>query len=277
MKTNIIHTILLASAVLGGHAAAAVIVPTTGLVGYYDFEGGTLGNRATAVGSTAPNQLGALTALTFGTGANPVVTTSGAAVFNNAAGAAVLGYLKLAVPFGTNAGTNALGPNFTVSAFYRTDVPAGTTRQMVLESDTGFDVSYSVNNGTATRGQTFTETANMVFSGATGGISPALPGFDNITLTYSSNGTNTTVLTYLNGNLVGTPLAPLSSTVGDVGLVFGTYRGEDSRAFDGTMDHIAIYNRTLSASEVASIAIPEPSAVLLGAIGSLALLRRRRN
>lgn len=274
-------TLAMTASLLAVSTASAAIV-TTNLVGYYDFEAGTLTNRAAAVGSTAANQLGSLQALTFGTGANAVNTSSGAAVLNNTAGAAVLGYLKLAVPLGTATGTNALGANFSVSVFYKTDIPAGTVRQMVFEGDTDFDVSYGINNGTAGQGQVFNSgTPNpFTFPNATAGSSLAKPGFDNFILTFASSGASTTMTGYLNGTSVGTATVT-SSVISDVGLLFGTYRSENGRAFDGSYDDIAVYNKTLTPAEattIATVPLPEPTTYATLAISLLGFLgwQRRR-
>ena len=79
--------------------------------------------------------------------------------------------------------------------------------------------------------------------------------------------------------------APGLPSVGGTASMFLANDGSntlgDTNGFDGSLDDIRIYNSLLSVSEIEGIRqsalVPEPSAAaLLGAMGSLALLRRRR-
>lgn len=66
---------------------------------------------------------------------------------------------------------------------------------------------------------------------------------------------------------------------------FNVNDSETARGLDGSLDDVAIYSGILSESEITGLAngsltpdqIPEPSALLLGALSGLALLRRRRD
>ena len=56
----------------------------------------------------------------------------------------------------------------------------------------------------------------------------------------------------------------------------GSNSAGNGEFFDGTIDDARIYNSILADNEIAALAVPEPSAALLGALGCLALLRRKR-
>jgi hypothetical protein len=103
--------------------------------------------------------------------------------------------------------------------------------------------------------------------------------------------TSSDVLVYLNGSLanrttLGAPQT-LNTTPTTVGAdtVPDFYLGHDFAGgayFDGTLDDLQIYDTALNSTEIASLynnpgsVIPEPSAALLGGLGALLLLRRRR-
>lgn len=72
-------------------------------------------------------------------------------------------------------------------------------------------------------------------------------------------------------------------SVGNTATMFLANDGSNTlgttNGFDGQLDDIRIYNSLLTVSEIETVrlsAIPEPSAAALGAMGALALLRRRR-
>ncbi|MCC6356404.1 MAG: PEP-CTERM sorting domain-containing protein, partial [Verrucomicrobiae bacterium] len=70
--------------------------------------------------------------------------------------------------------------------------------------------------------------------------------------------------------------ATLTSLIGNETL--GTGTGNTRKAFDGTIDYLALWDRALSQEEVLGLIIPEPSSICLLAAGgvALALLGRRR-
>ncbi len=70
--------------------------------------------------------------------------------------------------------------------------------------------------------------------------------------------------------------AALTSLIGNETL--GTGTGNTRKAFDGTIDYLALWDRALSQEEVLGLIIPEPSSICLLAAGgvALALLGRRR-
>ena len=83
---------------------------------------------------------------------------------------------------------------------------------------------------------------------------------------------------YVDGALVGTPQL-IDSTTGiqDTAgpLRIGSYTGT-SENFQGFIDDVRIYNRVLSAGDIAQLSvIPEPATGLLVVLGGLVLMRRR--
>ena len=95
--------------------------------------------------------------------------------------------------------------------------------------------------------------------------------------------------TYLNG----VELTALSETVNyssinsanrfTIGILDRSNSGSDADFYSGLIDDVQVYTGSLSGAEVSTlfntpgITVPEPSALLLSALGGLALLRRKRN
>lgn len=99
-----------------------------------------------------------------------------------------------------------------------------------------------------------------------------------------------TIQFYLDGDLVTTTGNNASTTINTSGTgpggaftpneFFIGSSGNTTGHFTGSIDDVRIYNTALSKSELdtirAAMAVPEPSAALLGGVGLLLLLRRRR-
>lgn len=265
---------LLGCCLLAAHAHGAL---TAGLVAYYDFEG-NLNNNVIASGGAAFN----------GT-ASGGATTDGTA--RAGSGALNLNGTSQYVTIATNVNTTQ---SWSISAWFRSDVaPSGSARGFVFESfvnantTSGYAMSYGIREGTPTGTNTnfqfFMDRTTggdlqqdfQVADTSTAGV------WHHILLTYTAGGS---VTGYLDGvasysQNVGASDSPIASD----GLKIGSYRA-NGRLFDGSIDEVAVWNRDLTAQEaadlynlgVAAVAIPEPSVALLGGLGVLALLRRRR-
>ena len=90
---------------------------------------------------------------------------------------------------------------------------------------------------------------------------------------------------YVDGDLegmsyIGSVVAytgPAALRIGNIQHSSHIYGPEHVGAFDGVIDDVRIYDRALSGTEVADLyALPEPATMSLLALGSLAVLRRRR-
>lgn len=186
---------------------------------------------------------------------------------------------------GTNTSLTSIGDNFTLSAWYCIDTDhvanndtSNPKRHFLWEgANNSYDVSYN-GNPTTGNGQSYTQGAdsNTLIANA------ATPGqWFHVTQTYQASGSNILITTYINGVPHATVLSSLNVDAGDFnvqGLNIGMHRAL-GRAFDGQIDELKIWDETLSASAVQAeflASVPEPSVALLGGLGVLALLRRRR-
>ena len=88
----------------------------------------------------------------------------------------------------------------------------------------------------------------------------------------------TTLSMYIDGVLDNTAAYSGTATVSGRNFRLGNHDQLTSRAFEGTLDDVRVYNETLSAGQVAGLAsIPEPgSALAIGLIGLGLISRRRR-
>lgn len=270
-----------------GSIATSQAALTTGLVNYYNFD--DLNNHADA--SAADNLTN------YGNGA--LVGQAGG-VHGNAAtfdGTANQG-LTFDINFGrivagdaeSGASLSTLGQNFTVSTWYNLATGASASgRFSVTEAVNNYDVSFGLRSfdqpgdGLAD-GQTYAGTAaNILHTDAhTAGT------WQHLILSYSSDGTDTTTSTYLNGVKVGGDLVSADAVIGSIGMNIGRSRnGTNTRTFNGQIDEFATWDRVLDSSEISQVynnglnglavtAVPEPSASALIGLGGLALILRRR-
>jgi len=212
------------------------------LVGYYPFEA-NLNNEITTG------------ALPHGSAVNtPVAGSVGGRVGN---ALALQGgqndHMNLVASFGSG---STLSENFTISAWYHLNdpinSPSGTSRYFVFEASDNFDVSYGIRDlGLGAAGindsQAYTQGSNDNIADA------ATPGWHHVIQRYISSGGTTTIETFVDGTLRST-LSVDTSNVSGAGLNFGAARNSASdRGFDGLIDEVAIWDRSLTTAELASV------------------------
>lgn len=228
-----------------------------------------------------------------GTGVSGAVAGASGGIVGNAmhlrsTGGSANEHMNVALGFG---GASALGNNFTISAWYNLDSPpagSSTNRYFVFESQNNFDVSYGVRDlaiGTAgiNDGQVFTGDGTNI-----GVADAAVAGWHHVLQTYTSDGITTTIETFVDGSSVGT-LTPTTASIADTGINFGAARdSQTNRGFDGLIDEVALWNRTLTSTDIQEVynaglngqsltAVPEPSSLaLVGGLAIAAFFRRRR-
>ena len=163
--------------------------------------------------------------------------------------------LNTALGFGGGGG-DELGNNFTASAWYNldTDATSDTTRFFVYEGATDYDISYGLRASLGGEpgnndGQTFT---NGI--GSVNYVDVYTPGtWQHVLMTYDSDGTTTTLNTYIDGILSGTLSGPTANLTTD-SINIGNARGSAlNRAFDGKIDEIAIWDEVLTHGQIAKV------------------------
>jgi hypothetical protein len=103
-----------------------------------------------------------------------------------------------------------------------------------------------------------------------------------LAITYENTGGNVTITGYRNGVNIGSYTDPDDVTwaAGNQQVIFGArafYLGNIYGGLDALIHEARLYNGALTQAEIGGLAmVPEPSAALLGGLGMLALLRRRR-
>lgn len=229
---------LLTISIAGSMLAPAAI--TDSLVAYWDFEGGTA-NHASASGGAAYNGVLQGNAAIAG---GAVKVGTGSLVLDG-----VGDYLDV---------TSIVDPNqpWSVSAWYRADL-APTTRFMVFETSGSFPMSFGLREGSNTANTNHQAFADVV------------PGTDtSADFQLADTATATTwhqvvlasipatseaagsITIYIDGVLRNTMVIPAGNTLGSAnGFHIGTYRTANDRWFDGAIDEVAIWNRTLSGAE----------------------------
>lgn len=152
-----------------------------------------------------------------------------------------------------------LGKNFTLSAWFysapdsdNSALSADALRQFVFESaldgaSTGqvYDISW----GSASGSNSYVPYVGQVIGSGTV-VQPS--GWHNVVHSFSSDDTTTTLTVYVDG-VQTTTLTATTASVDFRGINFGTNRTGTARVFDGMIDEIAAWNRTLSASEAAEL------------------------
>lgn len=276
-----------AVATLASSANAAL---TSGLVGYFDFES-DFTNQAGAAGSdvsgtfvNGTSQNGAIAGASGGISGNAMELRSTGGTANE--------FMNVTIGYGGSASTSNLGTSFTISAWYKLDSPpagSGSSRYFVYEGQTTFDASYGIRdlngtddttNGGINDGQFFNEGINTGITVDSAG----LPGWHHVVQVYTFNGTTTDIANYVDGVQVTGYTG--AAGVLDSGINFGASRSSvTNRGFDGKIDEVGLWSRSLSSTEVAELyslglsgqSIPEPSATaLIGLAGIGFILRRRR-
>lgn len=227
-----------------GHAAL-----TDNLVAYWDFEGNMNNNAAASGGvaynGTTPTTTAGNTATTSGT---PRVGTGALSVDGNG------DYMNAATMVDAN-------QPWSVSAWYLADVaPSGSTRMFVFESN-----SYAMSMGLR-EGSPTTNTSHQAFTDITPGADVSYQ--HQIADTVSAGTWHHVVLAFtpptstVAGSIVyyfdGSPVTTMMVAVGNTlvpatSFKIGTYRNADGRWFDGSIDEVAIWNRTLRAAEAGSV------------------------
>ncbi len=185
-------------------------------------------------------------------------------------------YLTAASPFGTG--------SYTYTAWYYLDVApiTNSSRYFVLESTNDNNLVYPASyglrkggTGVDANGEVYTHTDASVKSMAFNGNGNKQ--WHHIAVTYDAS--TGLFKAYLDGTLADsmTQTGTLSATTK---LVIGGHRSGAGRNFEGLIDDVAVFNNVVSEDYISYLAagnpVPEPTMLMLLAMGSLSLLRSRR-
>lgn len=218
--------------------------------------GVTLGSTTVTAGTYGAITVDVATAASFGTSAD----FSGGKFDVNTTGSATIASLL------TKNGTGAPTGTYTLMAWINSDA---NNDRFFLGSGSADNNGWKwgINNQ-----QAFVTAG--IQQGLGGGSNISTTGWQHVAFSYNNGVGNF----YLNGNLTGT-VNYLNYNEDGAGSItsIGARPVTGSEAFDGQLDELKIFNTALTVAEIGVAAVPEPSAALLGGLGLLALLRRRRN
>jgi len=141
-----------------------------------------------------------------------------------------------------------LGSSFTLSTWHALTPSGGSVaRPFVFEqANNSYNVSWGIGSGDS-------YTAYVTTSGALGGGILERNVWNHVAHVFDSDGTTTTLSLYINGELAGTRTGATSALTFD-GINFGRARDStNGRDWDGMMDELNIWGRSLDASEVFSL------------------------
>ncbi len=280
MKYPLVITVSLLSSLMCSQGAL-----TTDLYAYYTFDS-NYANDSAASGGAAEDAVSV-------NGPGVSAGASGGLVGNAALFTTGTGYLKTSTSFGSGSDLNT---SFTISAWYNIadNSPSvqASNRFMIYEGNTQYDMSFGLrdvvgaDSDVADDGQAYTgegDTTKFVnFLGA--GVQGS---WNHVIQTVTLNDANVDIMTYVNG-AAGVKLSMSSAAFGDSGFNLGYARdSKTGREFNGLIDEVAIWSRTLDDTEVATVyaqgsagvsvtAVPEPSSSALLGLAALSLVLRRR-
>lgn len=200
---------------------------------------------------------------------------AGPAGFGNAVGLTENGAWQLNAT--DSAPLNALLNDFTVASWIYLDssltkTGANANNYRVIGDDVAWDGdawSFGVRDGSLL----FTKNG-VVDAFSSGGASVPSDEWVHVAATISST---EGITFYLNGVVDGTNADARNNIAGDD--VFGlgrSYGNGEGQYLAGRMDEVRVYDRVLTDSEVAGLAIPEPSTGILVTLAALTFALRRR-
>ncbi|RYD63432.1 MAG: LamG domain-containing protein [Verrucomicrobiaceae bacterium] len=147
-----------------------------------------------------------------------------------------------------------LGSNFTVSAWFylapdadNTGTDTNILRDYVFESADldNYDVSFGTNDA---NGSTYVSWLGTT-SGAQVAGTLSYGQWHHVAHVFSQSGTNTTLSVYINGVKIGATVSVPTANMNFASLSFGAAR-TGMRVFDGMIDEVAVWNRSLTPNEV---------------------------
>lgn len=156
-----------------------------------------------------------------------------------------------------------LTSNFTLAAWVRRESTDGIQR--ILSGPGGWGWGFA---GDQYRFTTY----GILDYDTSGAATPALGEWAHVAVTFDAS---SDANFYLNGTLVqtvagGSPANPTGAT-----YAIG-HSGGGSERFLGGIDDVRVYNEVLSSEAIAQLAVPEPSAFALLAVGAASVLGRRK-
>lgn len=263
---------ILALGLFGSLAAQAVI--TDGIVVYYNFETAATGNNA-----VIPNVTGAGPSATI-IGATPSSGFAGDAAWNsigatgtgntsdrsdllvgksaNLSRATAGSTDRIDIPLSRTTligATPVAGAGFTISAWYYAAIDpnqAGSQRYFVFEDGTNssqFDLSFGSQSAAATATQLNMYSYNNGSTGASVQGNVSVNTWHHVVQVFSYDGTNTVMSVYRDGVLQNSTPFSFAGYPDFTAINLGNARDSTGRAWDGMIDEVAVWSRSLSAAD----------------------------
>lgn len=169
-------------------------------------------------------------------------------------------HIQLPISYGS--GSTDLGTSFSLGLWYKMNIPIksknASNRYFVVEGSTGYALSYGLRNKNLGNSSYFDGQTYSISSSADNDNYLDIPdagkdGWHHLLLVFSSETDQTSIRTYVDGEFRG-QLQLATNKVSDKAINIGSSRTTiTNRGFDGCIDDVAVWKRSLNSSEARAL------------------------